>query len=128
MESGFAIKLLSSVGVAIVAAYYLLIAIDRVGIPDREAPAIILAKEHRDPAQGSVTQIINNRPVVVPQSVPEMFVLRLELDGSIAEIAVPQALYDRAEPNTTLDVRYKRGRLFSGLRNVVPLAMDPPRR
>jgi hypothetical protein len=124
ITGGAMMKALGFAVVAGVAIYYLLIAVDRIGIEDRRATATVMGKEHYPAGQSYVTQIVNNRPVVIPQSVPERFVLKLDIHGTPAEAAVPPAFYEKTVPQTKLEVSYKRGRVFGQLRDVITVAQD----
>jgi hypothetical protein len=104
--------------VASFAAYWLFAVIDRVGLADERAAAIVLAKEHRVPGRTYLTQIVNNRPVVLPQQTGEVFALALDVGGTRAEGSVDKSLFDVVEVNQKVDVVYQRRRLTGGLQIV----------
>jgi len=73
---------------------WLFAVVDRVGLADERAAAIVLAKEHRGPGRTYLTQIVNNRPVVLPQETGEIFALALDVGGTRAEGSVDKSLFD----------------------------------
>jgi hypothetical protein len=104
--------------VAAFVAYWLFAVVDRVGLADQRAAAIVLAKEHRGPGRTYLTQIVNNRPVVLPQQTGEVFALALDVDGARAEGVVAKDLFDAVEVNQKVNVVYQRRRLTGGLQIV----------
>jgi hypothetical protein len=99
-------------------AYWLFAIVDRVGLADQRAAAVVLSKEHRGPGRTYLTQIVNNRPVVLPQETGEIFALALEVDGSRAEGFVDKSLFDTIQVNQKVDVVYQRRRLTGGVQIV----------
>jgi hypothetical protein len=104
--------------VALCVAYWLLAIVDRVGLANERAAAVVLSKEHRGPGRTYLTQIVNNRPVVLPQETGEIFALALDVDGTKAEGSVDKGLFDAVEVNQKVDVVYQRRRLTGGLQIV----------
>jgi hypothetical protein len=114
-------RLWLGIGGAIIAlflAYYVFMALDRVGLDDQHATAIVLGKEHHGPGRTYVTQIINNRPLEIPQETPETFVLSLDLSGTRAEGVVARDLFDALKVGDRVQVTYQRRRLTGGLQVV----------
>jgi hypothetical protein len=104
--------------VALCVVYWLFAVVDRVGLADERATGVVLAKEHRGPGRTYLTQIVNNRPVVLPQQTGEVFALALDVDGTRAEGSVNKSLFDAVEVNQKVDVTYQRRRLTGGLQIV----------
>ena len=104
--------------VALCVAYWLFAVVDRVGLADERATAIVLAKEHRGPGRTYLTQIVNNRPVVLPQETGDIFALALDVDGTRAQGSVDKSLFDSVEVNQKVNVVYQRRRLTGGLQIV----------
>jgi hypothetical protein len=57
------------------------------------------------------TQIINNQPLVTPQSKAERYVLKLSLNGQLAEAWVDKETYGRIQSGDTVAVDYSVLRL-----------------
>jgi hypothetical protein len=104
--------------VALCVAYWLFAIVDRVGLANERAAAVVLSKEHRGPGRTYLTQIVNNRPVVLPQETGELFALVLDVDGTTAEGSVDKSLFEAVEVNQKVDVVYQRRRLTGGLQIV----------
>jgi hypothetical protein len=104
--------------IALFVTYYLFMAVDRVGLEDQRATAVVLGKEHRPPGRRYVTQIINNRPLELPQETPETCVLTLDLSGTHTEGIVARSLFDAVRVGDRVQVTYQRRRLTGGLQVV----------
>jgi hypothetical protein len=104
--------------VASFVAYWLFAVLDRVGLADERAAAIVLAKEHRGPGRTYLTEIVNKRAVVLPEQTGEVFALALDVDGTRAEGSVDKSFFDAVEVNQKVDVVYQRRRLTGGLQIV----------
>lgn len=101
-------------GAAVVAGavlWVLFTALDTFGLEDRRSAARVVAKGFRAAGKTYVTQIVGNRPVVLPQATPEMYLLTLALPGGEVECAVDKALHDGVRPGDEVRVTYRKRRI-----------------
>ena len=98
-------------------------AADGLALEPEPAPARVVSKGYRAAGRSYVTQVINNRPVVVPHVTPEAWLLGLELAGEQVDAATSQDVYDRVTPGDQVLVSYVRRRLTGTL---VVVEVRPP--
>ena len=101
-----------------VGLYVVFMAVDGWGLTDRKATARVLAKGYKEAGKTYITQIVANRPVVLPQARPEMYLLKLDLGGKETESAVEKALYDAVNPGDQVQVVYQKRRILGSLQVV----------
>jgi hypothetical protein len=108
-------------GIVILAAvglYYGYMAIDGFGLAEQKTSAVVLNLEYVEAGSTYVTQIVNNRPLVMEQAKPEVFLVRLNLDGKEVAGAVTQEVFESLAPGETVEVVYQQRRV-SGVFHVV---------
>jgi hypothetical protein len=101
-----------------VAFYFLFMAVDGWGLADRKGTARILAKGYKEAGKTYITQIVAGRPVVLPQAKPEMYLLKLDIDGKETECVVEKSLYDAVNPEDEIQVVYQKRRILGSLQVV----------
>jgi hypothetical protein len=90
-------------------------AVDGLGLETNVAPAQVVAKGYREAGRTYVTQIINNRPLVVPQTTPEAWFFELDLSGARTEAVVTRETFERVQAGDQVIVSFARRRLTGGL-------------
>jgi hypothetical protein len=103
-----------AIGIVVLAGlfcYVAFMAIDTVGLESKVVQARVVSTGYRAAGQTYVTQIIDNRPYVMPRTVPEMFLANLDLEGKIVTAAVDRSTHDRLRENDTVDVTFRRTRI-----------------
>jgi hypothetical protein len=94
-----------------VACYAVFMLIDTFGLESTPARASVVSTGYRAAGQTYVTEIINNRPYVMPRTVPEAFLADLEMDGTVVTAAVDKAVHDRLRAGDRVTVTIRRTRL-----------------
>jgi hypothetical protein len=94
-----------------VAGYVIFMAADTVGIATEETRTKVVSTGYRAAGQTYVTQIINNRPLVTPRTVPEMFLVNVEIAGAVVSAAVERDVHDRLREGDEVRVTFRRTRL-----------------
>lgn len=95
-----------------VAIYFLLLAIDSFGLEEKKAKGRVISKGYRQGGKTYITQIVANRPVVLPQVKPEMYILEVEIQGKRAECVVDPSLFGRIEIGEEITVVYQKRRIL----------------
>ncbi len=95
-----------------VGIYFLFMAVDGLGLSDQRGTAKVIAKGYRQAGKTYITQIVANRPVVLPQVTPEMYILQLDIGGSRTEAAVDKDLYEAINPEDQVQVIYQKRRIL----------------
>lgn len=95
-----------------VAIYFLFLAIDSLGLQEQKGTAKVTGKGYRQAGKTYITQIVANRPVVLPQVKPEMYILQLDIGGSKTECAVDKSLYEVINPEDQVQVIYQKRRIL----------------
>lgn len=101
-----------------VLGWYSFSAFDRLGLEDQTGAATVVAKEHHDARRGYTTEIIGGTARAVPHAIPEMYILKLEIDGCQAAGIVEKSLYDAVAPRDQVRATYKKRRITGGLQIV----------
>jgi hypothetical protein len=107
--------ILGAVILAGVLGWMLFQAVDGLGLETSVAPAQVMAKGYRDAGKTYVTQIINNRPLVIPQTTPEAWFFELDLAGTRTEAVVSRDTFDHVQAGDQVFVSFARRRLTGGL-------------
>lgn len=68
--------------------YYLFIAVNSLARADQTVTAKVISEGYRESGRSYYTQAIDNRPLVMPQTIVEMFLLNLDFGGRETECAV----------------------------------------
>ena len=95
-----------------VAIYFLFMAIDSLGLKEEKATAKVISKGYKQAGKTYITQIVANRPVVLPQVKPEMYIFQVELEGKKTECAVDKSLYEVINPEDQVQVIYQKRRIL----------------
>lgn len=106
----FAAVILAGVGL-----YYSFLAVDGVGLSNREGVATVTGKEYREAGTTYSTQQIGDRMQTIPQSVPDAYLLQLDLNGQMAQFPVEKSLYDEISIGDRVGVGYQEKRITGGL-------------
>ena len=90
-------------------------ALDGLALPTTTAPARVVGKGYRAAGKTYTTTIVNNRPLVVPHTTPEAWIVDLELADARAPAVVPQETFDRLAVGDSVLVTLARRRLTGGV-------------
>jgi hypothetical protein len=112
--SPFMIKV-GVVMLVVVGLYFVFMAVNNLGLVDRHGIATVISKEYHDAGTTYTTQKIGNRMQTLPQTTPEMFILKLDVNGKITECAVDRRLYNSIDRGEQVKVVYKKKRILGGL-------------
>jgi len=96
-------------------AYFGFQGINDVGLPPKTGTAVVIGKEHVPSKKTYRTDYIAGRPRVIPQFVPEMYVLKLRLGNTESSAAVDQSLYEATNNGDQVAVTYQETRLTGKL-------------
>jgi hypothetical protein len=94
-----------------VAGYYGFMAIDTIGLVAQRERAIVTKKSFQAAGTTYITQIINNRPVVLPQVKAEAYLLELRTDRETTDAVVTKELFDAVETSDQVFATFQRTRL-----------------
>src|SRR5262249_53480901 len=124
--SGFprSVRIMYIAGIVIlvcVGLYFLFLAVDGLGREVQTGTGRLLGLEYREAGQTYTTEIINNRPYVRPQARPEVYLLKLDINGRQTAGAVPKALYEGVRPGDEVQVTYVKRRI-TGLLQVLEVS------
>ena len=108
--------ILGAVIVVCVALYFSFTAVDGVALGNQKGLATIVNKEHRGTKRGYSTEIIGGRTKAVPRVTPEMYILKLKLDGKETEFAVEKDLYNSVNAGDQVQVTYQRRRITGAIK------------
>ncbi len=95
-----------------VAIYFLLLAIDSLGLEEKKTQVKVISKGYKQAGKTYITQIVANRPIVLPQVKPEMYILGVEIQGREIECVVDKSLFDRIEVGEEIQVLYQKRRIL----------------
>jgi len=98
-----------------VALYFVFLAADGLALASRTAAAKVVAKGCRDATRSYYTEIINRVPIPQPRVTPEMYLLKLALDGREIECPVSLVLYNATHDGDQVRVTYRRRRITGAL-------------
>lgn len=96
--------------------YYGFLAADALGLATQTGTAKVTGKGFRKAGRTYYTQYIEGRPLVMPQAIPEMYLLKIEIGGRETECAVAQSVHEAVKINDRVQVTYQRRRLTHALR------------
>jgi hypothetical protein len=114
------LTIMGGIVVAGVLLYFAFAVIDRMGLANREATTIVLEKKYRASGSSYSTQLIGgNRTIVVPQTTPDTYIVRVEVAGAQHEVPIAKALYDALSVHDRVRVTYQRSRLTGGVQAIV---------
>jgi len=91
-------------------------AIDAAGLADQSGIAAVLGKQITPFKKTYRTDYIAGRTQVIPQFVPERYVIRLRVDNGEAYAVVDRDLFDAARDGDRVAVTYQRTRLTGKIR------------
>jgi hypothetical protein len=97
------------------ALYALFAAVDGAGLATHEGSATVLDKGYLAAGLTYYTQIIDNRPYVRTDIRPEMYLLKLRVDGGETTAVVPRETYEAFKPGDRVRAAYQRRRLTGAL-------------
>jgi hypothetical protein len=107
------------VGLAVlvgVVLYFAFQAADGLALANQTTSAKVVAKGYREAGQSYYTEIIVRLPVAQPRVTPEMYVLKLALDGREVECPVSLVLYNATNNGDQVNVTYQRRRITGALK------------
>lgn len=90
-------------------------AIDTKLLSSQVGDATVLGKEYRKAGTTYRTEQVGGTTRAIPYATPEMYVLKLQVDGNQAFWAVRKEFYDRAQAGDPLRVRYQKRRITGSL-------------
>jgi len=94
-----------------VLGYYAWGALDRLGLPDEQARAVVTGKNYYPPGVTYRTNIVAGRAWTQPYSTSDAYVLVLNLGQEPTGAIVSKELYDALQPGDGVQVRMHRTRL-----------------
>jgi hypothetical protein len=100
---------------AALALYFGFMAIDGFGLPEQSSLSAVLGKHFREAHQNYASQPVGNTHLVRSSTVPEMYILELDIAGTPAMAAVEKGVYDAVRNGDKLQVTYQRRRLTGTL-------------
>jgi hypothetical protein len=106
-------------GLVVLAAlvvYYGFLAVDSLSLPTRSAAATVAAKGYRAGGETYYTVVLGNSTLVRPRATPEVYLLKLVIDGQEVEGAVPKDLHTAVTQGDSVRVEYQRTRLTGAFR------------
>lgn len=101
-----------AIAIVCFALYFLFMAIDGLGLKETQATAKVIAKGYKQAGKTYVTQIVANRPVVLPQATPEMYLLQLNIGGKKTECAVEKSIYENINAEDLIQVIFQKRRIL----------------
>jgi hypothetical protein len=118
LSSGFSryMVILGAIIVICVVFYFSFTSIDGFALGNRKGKASVVSKEYRETKQGYSTETIGGRTRTVPRVTPEMYVLKLKLDGKETEFAVEKGLYNAINVGDQVQVTYQRRRITGAIK------------
>jgi hypothetical protein len=118
LSSGFSryMVILGAIILVCVAIYFSFTGVDGFALGNRKGKASVVSKEYRETKRGYSTEIIGGRTRTVPRVTPEMYVLKLKLDGKETEFAVEKGLYNAINVGDQVQVTYQRRRITGAIK------------
>lgn len=98
-----------------VALYFLFMAVDGQALGNTKGTARVVDKEYREAGRTYTTEIIGGQTRTIPRVTPEMYILKLEIDGRQTEAPVAKSLYDAVNKGDKVQVVYRRRRITGAL-------------
>ncbi len=99
------------------ALYVVFMGVDGWGLEKQTSNSIVLGLEYSEGGKTYVTQIVNNRPIVMEQAKPDAYIVKLNLGGSEAAALVSPELFQSLAPGDAVEVTFQRRRL-TGIHDV----------
>jgi hypothetical protein len=99
-----------------VACYFLYTTVDGAALGNHRGQATVVDKEYRELKRIHSTEIVGGKTRVIPKVTPEMYVLKLKLDGKETEFAVDRSLYDAIKIGDQVQVTYQRRRITGSIK------------
>ena len=94
-----------------VALYFAFMITDGMWLPDRMGTATVTGKEYREAHQTYATQPVGKTNLVRSQTVPEMYILKLEIHGKPTIAArSKKSIYNAVRAGDAVEVTYQRRR------------------
>jgi hypothetical protein len=118
MRSGRFMHIAGIVILTGVGLYFLFMAVDGLGLKVLSAPATVVGREYREAGKTYTTQVINNRPHVLPRARPAIYILQLDVGARQAAGAVPKRLFAVIQAGDRVQVTYQQRRI-TGLLQVL---------
>ncbi len=109
----FGVVILLGVGL-----YFLFMAVDGQAIGNTRGTATVVDKEYREAGRTYTTQIVGGQTRTIPRVTPEMYILKLEINGRKTEAAVAKSIYDAVNKGDKVQVVYRRRRITGALQVV----------
>lgn len=97
-------------------AYFLFAAADSLALGAQQGRATVTGREYREMKRTYSTELIGGQTRSVPRVIPEMYVLRLRLNGRETEFSVEQSFYNAVKVGDQVRVTYQRRRLTGAIR------------
>ena len=101
----------SGLMIAAVVLWYACILADRKFLAERTGTAVVTAKEYRPFSEKFQVQSVGGRTQTVKLTVPEAWLVTLDLDGRTSQAEVSREEYGRIREGDRMDVAYKRYRI-----------------
>lgn len=98
-----------------VGAYFGFQGIDALGLEQKAGTAVVVSKEHVPAKKTYRTDYIAGRPRVIPQFVPDTYLINLRLDGIQTAAAVDKSLFDVTNTGDQIAVTYQQRRITGAL-------------
>ncbi|HEU0177528.1 MAG TPA: hypothetical protein VFV58_24970 [Blastocatellia bacterium] len=108
--------ILGAIIVVCVVLYFSFTTVDGVALGNQKGKATVVNKEYRETKRGYSTEIIGGRTKAVPRVTPEMYILKLKLDGKETEFAVEKELYSAVNVGDYVQIIYQRRRITGAIK------------
>ena len=107
--------ILGGVIVAGVLIYSVFMAINNLGLQKKEGLATVVGKGYREAGRTYITQVVGKRTLTIPQTTPEMYILKLDIGGRQTEYAASRSLHNELNAGDKVRVAYQRKRITGSL-------------
>jgi len=104
-----------AVAVAAILLYYVFMAVDGSGLAQSGGTAQVVGKEFREAGTTYAPQKIGNAVRSIPQAKEAMYILELDIEGTLTKGPVEKDLYDAVDEGEIVDVTYRKRRIMGTL-------------
>ncbi len=95
--------------------YLIFMAANNFGLSEKKGTATILEKGYRQAGRTYITQVIGKRTMTIPQITPEMYILKLDINGRQAEFAASKSQYNALNAGDQVQMTYKHKRITGSM-------------
>jgi hypothetical protein len=91
--------------------YQLFLLVDGQWLSRREAPGMVMSKEYRPVGRSTFTTKVGNTVRSYPVTVPDAYLVTVEVEGRRGTGEVPRSEYDELKEGDAVQVAYSRRRI-----------------